>query len=62
MNTHNNDFDFSVNDSDINTQTITTMEDKNSNTHSSHTTGLNVQPQIPADTAVHFSADQRNSP
>lgn len=51
MNTHNNDFDFSVNDSDINTQTITTMEDKNSNTHSSHTTVLNVQPQIPADTA-----------
>ena len=51
MNTHNNDFDFSVNDSDIKTPIIDTVVDEDSNTHVSHTTTPNVQPQIPADTA-----------
>jgi len=51
MNTHNNDFDFSVNDSDIKTPIVEPAVDVDSNTPVSHTTNHNVQPQIPADTA-----------
>ena len=51
MNTHNDDFDFRVNNSDIKVPVVEPKVDEDSNTHVSHTTTPNVQPQIPDDTA-----------